>query len=183
MQCPKPVKEKKERKKPKPKPKTDIRKVIIQIDSIDSDICLLTNNFVCMLCGGVASQTHHFFHKNNYGVLRFEPNNHCPLCYSCHIRKIHSAGDTEPLREKIIDRIRKEAFDDMRERGRGLAERSMPYLRACLSVKQSHLLQTVERASDSTLSMMSAAAKKRLKQVKKKFNVGKIPLDILDSIC
>ena len=167
--CPKPTAKVKTRKKPKGK--SDVMKLIEKIDKIDSDICLIENKFVCMCCGGQAKFLHHYFHKSNYGVLRFEPNNHIPVCWSCHEFKIHTKADTEQLRTDLIEKIGQNGFDDMVERGRGLAERSMPYLRACLSIKQSCLLHAVERADSSTLSMMSTAAVKRLESVKKKFNL------------
>jgi len=157
---PKPIKA--EKKKPTKKKKTPEAKIIEEIDLIDSDICLITNGFVCILCGGKASFTHHFFHKKSHGVLRFEPDNHCPVCYSCHRYQIHSKGDTEQLRDNLIRRIGREGFDRLKELDKDLANRSIVYLRSELFYKQGVLVKVAEVASEDVLCMMTGAAQKRL---------------------
>lgn len=179
--CPKPTKEKKVKKKPKGK--SEERKLIESIDALDSMICLISLGFECMMCGQQASQLHHFFSKKSHAAIRFEPNNHCPLCYGCHIFRVHSAGDTEGLRDKLIDRIGWDAFESIKEHSKDLADRGLPYLRAVLAVKEATLLQIYERTPLSVLCMVSTSGQGRIDKIKKKFNVEKIPLDIYDQIC
>jgi len=165
---PKPIKEVKAKKKRKIK-HTPEYLIIDKIDRLDSDICLLTNDFKCMVCGGLAGFNHHFFHKSNYGVLRFEPNNHCPICYGCHEYTIHTKGDTEGLRDTLIEKIGQEAFDRMKEKGQELANRSMPYLRSVLEVKELVYLQLIRITDDEKLKMFSNAGMKRIFALQKKY--------------
>lgn len=165
---PKPIKEEKKKKKRKIK-KTPEALIIEKIDKIDSDTCLLTNGFVCMVCGGLAGFNHHFFHKANYGSLRFEPDNHCPICFGCHEFTIHTKGDTEGLRDTLIEKIGQGAFDRMKEKGQELANRSMPYLRSVLEVKERAYLSILEKATGEELSMFSNAGMKRIFVLQKKY--------------
>jgi len=166
MQCPKHIKEKKERKKPKGK--SDERKRIESIDQLDSIICLLNAEFTCMMCGGQASQLHHFFSKKSHANIRFEPNNHCPLCFGCHMFRVHSAGDTEGLRDKLIDKIGFDAFEQMKYKSKDLAERGLPFLRCVADTKEATLCQAVEKSEMNY--MLSHAAQMRVLKVQKKFS-------------
>lgn len=156
---PKPKKELK--KKKTKKKKTPEAAIIEKIDLIDSDICLISNRYICILCGGMASFNHHYFHKSNYGALRFEPDNHCPVCFGCHNFTIHTKGDIEQLRDNLIKRIGQDRFGRLKEEGRELANRSMPYLRAELFYKQGMLVEVAD-ANEDVLLLQTAAAKKRL---------------------
>lgn len=164
--CPKPVKQKKT-KKPKRK-KSDESKLIEQIDQCDSDIVLLESGCVCILCGGLAKYNHHYFHKSNYGVLRFETNNHCPVCYGCHNFTIHTKGDIELLRDRLIAKIGFEEFDQMKIHGSiYLADRSMPYLREELQRKKAKLVEAANNADVNVPFLISEAAQKRIEKVRK----------------
>jgi hypothetical protein len=144
--------------------------IIDKIDRIDSDICLIENGFVCIICGGMAGFNHHFFHKGNYGVLRFEPDNHCPVDYGCHEFTIHTKGDVETLRDNLIAKIGQERFDLLKEKGRFLADRSMPYLREELARKKHRLLSVVQLAPEYILCMMNNSMVKRLNAIKKELS-------------
>jgi hypothetical protein len=172
VSCPKPVKEVKAKKKPKGK--SDERKLIEAIDAVDSTICLLSAGFTCMMCGGLASQLHHFFSKKSHAAIRFDQSNHCPLCYGCHMFRVHSAGDTEGLRDKLIEKIGSKEFESMKQYSKSLAERGLPYLRDHLEYKEEKLLDFVEDITDtSILGMLSKAAQERIVKIQKKFSVGK----------
>ena len=155
---PKPVKEKKAKKKRKPK--TPERKLIEAIDALDSDICLIINNFRCILCGGKAGFNHHYFHKQNHGNVRFDPDNHCPVCFGCHNFEIHSKGNVEDLRDILIQRISQFGFDDLKERSNFIADRSISYLKAELARKQVRIIEVVLE-HPNRLNMLSDAGKKR----------------------
>lgn len=164
---PKPVKEIKVKKRKKSK-KTPEAKIIEEIDSIDSMICLLEAGFVCMKCGKVASINHHFFHKQSHGAVRFDKRNHCPVCFGCHQYRIHGAGETEEIRDRMIFKIGQTQFDLLKTKAfQELADRSMPYLRAELLRKKKLLLMAENNADMNVPYMMSEAAKKRLEKVKK----------------
>jgi hypothetical protein len=165
MKIPKPVKEKKKRKVPKPK--TQERKLIEEIDLLDSDICLIVNGFKCILCNGRAGFTHHYFHKKTHGSVRFEPDNHCPVCFGCHNFTIHTKGDIETLRDILIMRISQFGFDSLKEKSNYLADRSVGYLKSELVRKQARMIEVAGEYSDS-LCMQSTAAAKRLLVVQKK---------------
>jgi len=55
----------------------------------------------CTICGKEATATHHFMPKSISAYLRYEVKNGVPLCYVCHIVRIHSQGDPRAL-EAII---------------------------------------------------------------------------------
>ena len=169
---PKPIKAVKVKKKPKGK--SDDRKLIEAIDAVDSTICLLSAGFTCMMCGGLASQLHHFFSKKSHAAIRFDARNHCPLCYGCHMFRVHSAGDTEGLRDKLIDKIGDGDFEEIKLQSKSLAERGLPYLRMELEFKEIALLDFITNMTDtSTLGMLSKAAQERIVKIQKKFSVGK----------
>jgi hypothetical protein len=163
---PKPVKQPKKKKaKKKKSPETLL---IGKIDDIDSMICLIEAGYVCMKCGGQASMNHHFFHKSSHGAVRFDKRNHCPVCFGCHQYRIHAAGETEEIRDKIIAKIGQDQFDDLKFSAfNRLAERSMPYLRLELAAKKKDLLIAVSNADINLMEIMSAAARKRFEIIEK----------------
>jgi len=159
LNLPKPVKgEKKKKAKPKKSPE---RKLIETIDDIDSIICLIVNDFKCILCGGTANQTHHYFHKASHGAVRFDPDNHCPMDFGCHNFIVHTKGDTEDLRDNLIKRISQPVFDNLKARSKQRADRSISYLKEELDTKLARL-DIVVRRYPERLVMLSDAAKKRL---------------------
>ena len=89
--------------------------------------------------------------------------------FACHRRKIHDAGDTEPLRDKIIGEIGQERFDQLKKKGRFLAERSAPYLRSVLQIKQKRLLTVTDMWPDRVVGL-SKTGLKRLAKVRRLFS-------------
>lgn len=177
MKIPKPVKTGKAKKRKKPG-KTPEAKIIEEIDNLDSSICLLEAGFGCMKCGGIASMTHHFFHKKSHGSVRFDKRNHCPVCFGCHQFRIHGAGETEEIRDRMIFKIGQTQFDLLKTKAfQELADRSMPFLREELLRKKKLLLIAENNADVNVPFMMSEAAKKRLEKVKKEltFDLNDIP--------
>ena len=66
-------------------------------------------NPVCLVCGGVTSEMHHYVQKSLSSNLRYDPDNLIPLCRACHA-KHHLAGD--PYIVETICRVRGEAWAD-----------------------------------------------------------------------
>ena len=164
LSVPKPVK--KEKKVKRKSKKTPERKLIEEIDALDSMICLIINDFKCILCGGNANQIHHFFHKSNHGAVRFEPDNHTPVDFGCHNFVIHVKGDTEQLRDNIIADIGLFRFEELKKKSRELADRSIHYLQEELLKKQERLLEIV-KIFPERVGKLSEAARKRLDKIKK----------------
>ena len=163
----KPIKIKKERKIRRIK-KTPEARIISQIDSCDTYIALITHRFVCFHCGGRASMNHHFFHKASHGEVRFDPRNHCPVCYGCHEYRIHRAGETEPTRDKIIAYWGLCEFNSLKMKAAGEADRSMPYLKKELEYKEGLLIELVNNTSYSVLEMLSNHAEQKISVIKKR---------------
>jgi hypothetical protein len=150
---------------PKPrkkvKKKTDRRRLVDSIDQYDSDYCLVSNNFACILCGGLANSCHHYFHKANHGNVRFNRSNHCPACFGCHIIKIHTAGESEELRDKVIEKIGWDAFEALKAKAYLPSEDSIPDLRDLLEVKKYDIVDLCDKFPER-IAMMSNAALGRL---------------------
>jgi len=93
-----------------------IKKLKKQLWELCRNIALIKYDSTCMLCGkkngenyinkaGKTCKTvlscHHFIHNDhNSSKYRFVVLNICPVCYTCHIRKIH-----EQSSYKIIDEL------------------------------------------------------------------------------
>ncbi len=162
---PKPEKKKKKRKKAVKKV-TSRQRLIKSIDSLCSDICLLESDFTCLMCGKPASQTHHFFPKGSHGNVRFDMRNHCALDYGCHIMRVHSAGEVEELRDKLIAKIGKEEFDEMKTEAYKVGDFSEVDLRNIYSEKCKYLVEMVEMSQDM-IGRMSDAMYERYVKAKK----------------
>jgi 5-methylcytosine-specific restriction endonuclease McrA len=79
-----------------PSKKTLKAKLKIKADKLFSQCCFKKWGNIC-ICGREASATHHFFPKSGSAYLRYNLDNGVPLCYGCHIIKIHTQGDPETL--------------------------------------------------------------------------------------
>ena len=66
-------------------------------DRLFSKACFKKWGDGCTSCGRPATATHHFFPKSGSAYLRYNLENGVPLCYGCHIIKIHTQGDPETL--------------------------------------------------------------------------------------
>jgi hypothetical protein len=162
---PKPVKEEKAEKKRRGKsPHT---KIVNEIDHIDSDIALIKSEFKCLMCGGRASQNHHFFPKGSHGNVRFDPRNHCPLDFACHRRKVHDAGEVEEMRDRLIAKIGQEEFDDLKRLAYVRADFCDRALKAELFYKEKILIAAFDEARQDVKEMLSDAAFARLKKARK----------------
>lgn len=161
---PKPVK--KIKKKKVRKGKTSRAKLVEEIDHLDSDYCLIVNDFTCMLCGKTANQTHHFFHKGSHGNVRFDRRNHCPVCFACHRRRIHDAGETEELRDKIIEKIGISEFDKLKTEAYKVSNYTEPILRDILSLKRHNIVFVAVRFGQR-VQFLSTAAAERLGKARK----------------
>lgn len=163
---PKPIKEKKQRKKPKAK--SPVRRLIEEIDSINSINCLLQAELKCILCGGEANQVHHYYHKSSHGNVRFNPDNHCPICYACHIFKVHSRGEVEELRDNLLKKIGLERFELLKVLSNGIGDRNERHLREILLINEEELMSVVEKYSH-VLGSLSEAQLKKIEKIKKRY--------------
>lgn len=161
---PKPVKQPKKKRKPVKSSKKRGR-IIKEIDSIDSDICLLKSKMKCLLCGKRANQTHHFFPKASHGNVRFTELNHCPMCFTCHKYRVHMAGEVEELRDKLIKKIGEESFELLKREAYIVSDYSEKDLKDILLLKQHYYIAVVD--GNKSVHRLSAAAKKRLEKIKK----------------
>jgi hypothetical protein len=66
----------------------------------------------CTVCGKPATQTHHFFPKGQSAYLRYDVNNGVPLCFYCHILRIHRKNEPEPI-VAISNSRGKEWYDNL----------------------------------------------------------------------
>ena len=155
--------------------KTAIKKLIDEIDHLDSDIALIKAGFTCMMCGKVANQIHHYFPKGGHGNVRFDPDNHCPICFGCHHIRIGKAGEAEEIRDRLINKIGEENFNALKARAHIRAERKEYYLRRMLKYKQFVLVRVAEECS-GVVKCMTGAAEKRLAKAKKSFQKGELDM-------
>jgi hypothetical protein len=162
---PKPVKLKKEKKR-HIKRQSGRGRIQSDIDSYDSDICLLSNDYVCIMCGGTADQTHHFFPKGSHGNVRFNPLNHCPMDFGCHRRRIHDAGEVEELRDKLIAKIGISNFESLKQEAYRVVPLSVPQLREELLLKQQMIAYLGDLYSERIGQMSNAAYARYIKAKK-----------------
>jgi 5-methylcytosine-specific restriction endonuclease McrA len=52
---------------------------------------------VCCVCGKPKVTGHHYYPKSSHGHLRYNTDNFVPLCYYCHMFKVHSMADPDTL--------------------------------------------------------------------------------------
>jgi hypothetical protein len=57
---------------------------------------------------------HHFYHKSQGNFARYSVDNSILLCFGHHIRQVHQRGNTEPIREVLIQKIGEERFNQLR---------------------------------------------------------------------
>lgn len=114
---PKPVKTVKERKPTKKqiaaKERAKLRKLEHEVKALCSAACRKDWYGKCAICHRDGQNAHHFFGWKACSNLRFTLENLVWLCYGCHIGKVHQQGLTEPVREKLIDKIGWERFEKM----------------------------------------------------------------------
>jgi len=58
---------------------------------------------------------HHYFHKAQGNIARWELDNGIALDFYHHIQVVHRQGNTEPIRDAIIQRIGQKNFDDLKQ--------------------------------------------------------------------
>jgi hypothetical protein len=101
-------------KKTPTKRKPSLKTLRNKADHLFSQACFKRWGNVCPVCKGEATQTHHFIPKSISAYLRYEILNGVPLCYHCHIIRLHSQGD--PLvYEAIIKKRGQEWFTKLKK--------------------------------------------------------------------
>lgn len=90
------------------------KRLVSELDTLNSANCCIGQNGVCMMCGKAGTQAHHFFGKKAHGSVRWEQDNMMWLCFYCHIIRIHRGGEAEEARDKLIEKIGKERFDKLK---------------------------------------------------------------------
>jgi 5-methylcytosine-specific restriction endonuclease McrA len=103
--------------KPKGKRKTAKPKnnsqLIKELDALLSHKVRDEAGGICFMCGGIATQVHHYWTKKAHGKVRFDERNLLPMCWNCHINKVHRSLEIEDLRRKLIKKIGQKGFDDL----------------------------------------------------------------------
>ena len=91
------------------KKKTPIQKARKKADSLVTPVTRALYGNVCCICGNTKNITGHHYHpKSIKGYLRYNEDNFVPLCYYCHIFKIHNMADPETIdkmREWMGDKV------------------------------------------------------------------------------
>jgi len=145
---------------------TDRKKIVDKIDRYDSDIGLILGNFTCMMCGKTATAIHHFFPKGSHGNVRFNKDNHCPICYGCHMFRIGMAGEFEEIRDKLIERIGINKFEQLKRDAYRVADYSIKDLKEILLQKQLFIARLAETDLPA-FQRLSDAGQRRLRSAKK----------------
>jgi len=114
----------------KRKPKDTRRSVEKALDKLWSQIVLKSWGYKCAMCGGLANQPHHYFHKAQGLRARWTVENGVALCFPCHIRKVHQKGDVEPCRDAIIQKIGEVKFNSLKFRSKTIWKPTADELRA-----------------------------------------------------
>lgn len=83
-----------------------IKTLRTKADKLFSQVCFKKWGNKC-ICGKPATATHHFIPKSISAYLRYNVLNGVPLCYYCHIIRIHSQGDPRIFEEIIKKRGQK----------------------------------------------------------------------------
>jgi len=65
-------------------------------------------------CQYPSSQSHHFYHKAHGLRARWNLDNGICLDFYHHIQRVHRQGDTEPIRDAIIDKIGNDRFEQLK---------------------------------------------------------------------
>ncbi len=85
--------------------KTKKQKLRSKADQLWFEVCILKYGAICILCGHhhkkKVIQSHHFYPKGLYNIVRYDLDNGVPLCKGCHFRH-HHLGDTLIHLEIII---------------------------------------------------------------------------------
>jgi hypothetical protein len=92
------------------------KKLEKELDKLWSEIVRKGGQHKCQWpgCENAGNQPHHFFHKAQGNVARWEPDNGVNLCFAHHIYQVHSKGDTEPLRDYLIWKLGADRFENMK---------------------------------------------------------------------
>jgi 5-methylcytosine-specific restriction endonuclease McrA len=106
------------------------KRLVEELDGLASQLCRLQWHMRCGMCGKDGTQTHHFFTKRAHGSTRWNDDGLCWLCFGCHIYKVHGKGDTETIRDAIINRIGQERFDALKREAQTIRKYTMDDLRA-----------------------------------------------------
>ena len=67
----------------------------------------------CVHVGGIL-HAHHWMHKSSGKRARWMIENSILLCFFHHIRSVHQMGNTEPIRDVLIERLGRAGFDKLR---------------------------------------------------------------------
>ena len=83
-----------------------------ELDDLFSKIVHKSWGYKCAWpgCKNVGTAAHHYFHKAQGLIARWSLENGILLDYGHHFFQVHSKGDTEPIRDKIIEKIGIDAF-------------------------------------------------------------------------
>lgn len=112
VKIPKP---RKPEKKKKPESKASRKKLVAELDKLWAQAVARLWGGLCAMCGRAGTQSHHFFGKKSCPSVRWDIDNGLLLCFTCHIRKVHQQGCTEPARDALIRKIGNDKFDRLKQ--------------------------------------------------------------------
>ena len=100
----------------------------------------------CALCGKPCNDhnAHHFFTKGNHAAVRYEIDCGVLMDYGCHIGKVHRGGETEKVRDILIDKIGQEKFDTLKKLSWKTSEYSNDRLEAIKYVLEGYVSEMKE---------------------------------------
>lgn len=107
-----------EKKKPTPAEarKRQVKKLEAQLDKLWSQAVHKRWGEQCAWPGCVKTSylaAHHFVHRSQGNRARWLISNSVVVCYGHHIGQIHRGGNTEPIREVLINRMGIGSFERM----------------------------------------------------------------------
>lgn len=73
----------------------------------------------CSHVGGIL-HAHHWMHKSAGKKARWKIENSILLCFFHHIRSVHQMGNTEPIRDVLIERLGLGGFERLRDECAGV---------------------------------------------------------------
>lgn len=82
------------------------------------------------------------------------------MCYSCHMIRVHTAGEVEELRDCLIKKIGIDNFERLKESAYKVSDFSEEFLESLLKVKMLQFTELCNVYQDRTLQLPSAGLAK-----------------------
>jgi len=82
----------------------------------------------CACCNKAGTDAHHFFGKQAYPSVKYNTDNGILLCAGCHLFKVHRKGQTEMVRDALINRIGLSRFEALKKEANEVKRYKLPDL-------------------------------------------------------